>query len=475
MGITLCLFTCALAAAQAGSDTQWLLLPRLNRGQELVYSGSFSEQLVGKGVQCNRTYRLESRVFVLDTPPQGADVALLTALRLQDARAPGAPEVAAAEPGSVRLELAHVDLQGKVTAAAGGPLPVPLDGPATVECGAFVELPHNRAGPGTTWDVAEEGRPPRTWRAVAAEAVNGTACLKLTGVQQSPDWDHPRADQTAWRRQDNVWLTRAGIACKVERVIEQREPARREATQRSVARFELKDSLVYPGQLCADRAYEIRQACTFMALAEPLLREPGNYSAGHYEALLARIGYHLDNHLETPYRAAVLQVQRRLEAARRGEQPPAGLPEAPAPLVPAAAQGQAAPDFVAADLRNRDPARLSRLRGRPVLLIFFTPESPHAEQVLRVGRQVTRAFGTKVAVLGLALTDDTEAVLKLWEQQQLTYPPLSGRGLTLNFGVTSTPMFVVLDADGIVRSSYVGWGVEFPHAITEELRRWLPP
>jgi len=475
MGTTLCLFTCALATAQAGGGTEWLLLPRLSRGQELVYSGSFSEEAGGKGVQCHQSYRLESRVFVLETPSQGSDVALLTALKLEEARPRGPGEATAGpESWSVRLELARVDLQGKVTSATAAPLAVPLEGPATVECGAFVEVPHNRVGLGKSWDVAEEGRPPRAWRAAGAETVNGTGCLKLVGVQQSPDWEHGRADQTAWRRQDTVWLAPgAGIACRVERVIEQREPARREPTRRSVTRYELKESLVYPGRLCEDRVHEIKQARAFMEMAEPLLREPGRYGAGHYEALLARIAFHLDNHPETPYREAVRQVQRRI--ARRGEASPAGLPDPPAPSAWVATQGQPAPDFVAPDLQGREPARLNRLRGRPVLLIFFSPKSPRVEQVLRFGQEVTATYGAKVAVLGLAVSDDAEAVRKLWDRQKLTYPPLSGQGLRLTFGVESTPKFIVLDGDGVLRSSYVGWGVEIPHDITEELRHWLPP
>ncbi|HEV3255989.1 MAG TPA: redoxin domain-containing protein [Gemmataceae bacterium] len=477
MVTTLCLFTCALATAQAGSDTEWLLVPRLSRGQELVYSGSFTEEFVAKGVQCHASYGLENRVFVLETQAQGVDVALFTVLKFQETRARVAGEATAGpQPWSVRLELAHVDLQGKVTAAAGAPLPVPLEGPATVECGVFVEMPHSRAGPGKSWDVAEDDRPPRTWRAAGTEAVNGTRCLKLVGVQQSPDWDRGRADQTAWRRQDTVWLTPGtGIACRVERIVEQREPARQEATQRSVTRYDLKESLVYPGQLCEDRSREIKQARTFMEMAEPLLREPGRYEPRHYEALLARIAFHLDNRPATPYREAVRQVQRRLDAVRRGEPAPASLPDPPAPSASVAAQGQPAPDFVAPDLQGREPARLNRLRGRPVLLIFFSPKSLRAEQVLRFGQAVAETYGARVAVLGLAMSDDTESVRKLWDEQRLTYPPLSGQGLRLTFDVSSTPKFIVLDGDGVVRSSYVGWGVEIPHGITEELRHWLRP
>ena len=33
---------------------------------------------------------------------------------------------------------------------------------------------------------------------------------------------------------------------------------------------------------------------------------------------------------------------------------------------------------------------------------------------------------------------------------------------------------VLLDAAGVVRGSYVGWGNEIPLEVLEELKRWLP-
>src|SRR4051812_14273213 len=106
---TLCLFTCALATAQPTDRSEWLLTPRLNRGQELVYRGSFAEDAVGPGVQFSRSYRLESRVFVLDGSSRGLDAALLTVLKLRGAPAGHGQD---AEPVSVRLEFVRVDPQG---------------------------------------------------------------------------------------------------------------------------------------------------------------------------------------------------------------------------------------------------------------------------------------------------------------------------------------------------------------------------
>src|SRR5262249_37523637 len=157
--------------------------------------------------------------------------------------------------------------------------------PATNECGAFVEGPRGRIGLEQHWDAGEPGRPKRTWTAIGTETINGVSYLKLEGVQQSEDWDRPRADHTAWRRHDLVWMTtKLGVAFRVERTIERREPARSEPTERSIARYELESTLQYPGSLFEDRRREILQAHAFHEAALPLLPSPGKYPAKAFDA-----------------------------------------------------------------------------------------------------------------------------------------------------------------------------------------------
>ena len=79
-------------------------------------------------MQFTRSYRLEGRVFVLDTPARGLDVAFFTVLRHATRS-----ERDAGDPSSVRLELAHVNLQGRAESDNSTvTFQVPLDGPATL-------------------------------------------------------------------------------------------------------------------------------------------------------------------------------------------------------------------------------------------------------------------------------------------------------------------------------------------------------
>jgi peroxiredoxin len=302
------------------------------------------------------------------------------------------------------------------------------------------------------------------------ERINNTSCVKLVGTQQSEDWewDHARADQTAWRRQDTVWVAPSlGVAYKVERVIERREPLRRVPTQESRLTYQLQSSLVYPGQFFEERRREIAKARAFADQALPLIRKPGLYEE-QLNALLKRI----DSYVETrpgidPYRKVMLQVKRRLEAARRGEAPPESVTDEAEKNPTVARLGRRAPDFVAADLLRPESYHLHRLLGRPILLVFFNPASPTAGDVLRFANEKHRAGAT---VLGMSVSDDVEAVKKQHAELQLNFPIAAGRGFYVSYGVDATPRIVVLDAQGIVRGTYTGWGSETAAEVNEVLQ-----
>jgi peroxiredoxin len=374
---------------------------------------------------------------------------------------------------SARIEVVQVDLRGRIN-APGVNLLVPLDGPPAVEFGAFVEWPAGRAASDGVWTVAEDGRPPRTWHRVGDEMVNGTSCVKLIGEQQSEDWDKPRADRGAWRRADTVWIApRLGVAFRVERLIERREPAQREATHKLTLRYELDSSLQYPGQLSEDRRQEILRARSFGEAATPLLLDPVQYG-GQLTALISRINLYADHQPQTPYRDAILYLRRQLEAARRGERPAVVSGEtADQPTV--ATIGLPAPDFIAPDLTaaNGGTSRLRDWVGHPVLLVFYSPTSPSAEELLRFARAVNSRFHGGVTVVGLSVSEDAAAARRQRAELNLGFPVLSGNGLRISYSVETTPKMVLIDAAGVVRGAYVGWGGETPDEVVAELRKCL--
>ncbi|MCI0685173.1 MAG: redoxin domain-containing protein [Gemmataceae bacterium] len=464
------LLACACSLGQTNSRSEWQLAPRLAPGQELVYAGVCVEESLVPNVQFQRQYRLETLVFVLDGAARRWNVAVMTAL---SQRTTGVePGVKESKTLSVRLDVVEVNAQGKLTQGNAMPL-LPLSGPPTLETGCFVEVTPPRLTRGSLWEVNEDNRPPRTWKVAGIEPVNGVTCVKVVGQQQSPDWDRPRGDQTAWRRRDVVWISpQLGVAQKVERVIEQRAPLRRDPTQRIVVQYELESPLRYAGRLFEDRKQEILKARKFQEDAAVLVKQPAQNRA-QLEALLKKVSFHLDNQAPTPYRKAVFHLAGRLENAKNGNV--AGNPtidENPRPVT-AVGLGQRVPDFVVNELTGKQSARLARQLGRPVLVFFYVPTSDIGKEILRFAKGLMERHGDKVAVMAMAVTNDPDFARKQHGDLQLPFPVLDGGGMRLTFGVSATPRLVLLDPEGYVRAAHTGWGFHVPREIEDELNRWL--
>lgn len=470
MGLSIHLLACALTLGQAGDRADSVLAPQLTPGLELVYAGSYLEESLIPNVQFQRQYRLDAHVLVLAPRPRHWDMAVLTALRLQDPH-PLPGQAKAEGPASTRLEMIQVDPQGRVRSPAGQGLSIAVHGPPTVEVGFLAEVPPGRIGRDAAWEVAEEGRPPRVWQFVGTESVGGITCLKLVGQQLSDHWARPRADQAAWRRRDTLWLSpQLLVAQKVERVIERRDPLRQQPTQRTTVRYELENRLRYSGKLFEDRRQEIVKARQFQEESASWLKQPAQYRA-QIENALRKVNYHLDNQAATPYRPALLQVKASLETAKRGEVPVEAATEEVAVVARAIEPGQRVPDFVVSSLTERESARLDRLLGRPILVVFYNPQTPMGKEVMLFAKRLAEAPGSRVAILAMAVTADAEAARKQHHDLRLPFPILDGQGMRLTFGVEATPRLVLLDGDGVVRAAMTGWGYQTPGEIVEVLKR----
>jgi peroxiredoxin len=460
MVATIWLLGCFLVPAQPArpDSSDWTLAPRFERGTELVYRGSFGEQSAGDKVRFQRVYRFETRLLVLDAGPKGCDLAGLSILQDKASRAPGA----------VRLERLSLSASGRVLPA----IPVPVEGPPSLEVGMFVELPAGRLRPSQGWEERAAGEPVRAWRIAGTEAALAQQCVKVIGMQVSDTWDRPRADRGAWRRIDTLWLNaRTGITVRAERTIEQRDPASRETSRMSTLRYDLESSLPHLATLLNDRRTEIVRALEFRTQATPLLPQPQR-AARELATLTRRINAYLETQPATPYREAILAIKRHVEAASRGEVVTVGYQSAPVEE-PTATIGSLAPEFLATDMTGPGSARLARFKGKPILMVFYHPGSDTAADLLRWAQGVNAALGKYVHVVGMSATDDAAAVLKQRSAVGATFPVLHGAGLRRSYGVEATPKMIVIDGDGVVRGAYLGWGRETGPVVLEELRRWI--
>jgi hypothetical protein len=286
--------------------------PKLTRGQELIYRGTYSEATRHDGVPFKKTFDLEARVFVREAGPQGMEVAFCTILKSPRSDA----------PGSTRLELATVDPRGSVRLADGSRPPVYPDGPPVLECAGFLERP---AGAPVTWTDGGT-QPPLNWQNQGVETVWLKRCIKLVGRQES-DWDHPKLNRPGWRRTEAVWLEgTTGLIERLERELECRSVGAAESSIVSRTIYELQGGVsTFPGPLADDRQTEIQQAAFFQHELRGLQANRSAAPAA-YDKLIGRIDAFLEMTPATPFRSAIQAVRLRAEASRRGEPPPPGGP-----------------------------------------------------------------------------------------------------------------------------------------------------
>lgn len=458
MFANLCLLAAAFSAAQSGLENDIRISPRLERGHELMYRGTYHEEATGSGVQFRRDYRLDTLIFVLGVEDGTTDLAVFTQVRGRLGES--------GDHGAVRLELARMDARNRLTARSAGALLNSLDGPPTLETGAFVETPGGPLHIGQTWKVAEERRPDKSWRILGYEDLHGTSCLKLEATQQAEEWESPRADRASWRARDTVWISPLwGIALRIERHVDWREPARLDSTRHSVVAHELMGPVQYPGPIFENRKREIIVAEQFAREAAPLLPNPTRQSPRVFDSLLARINRHLDMFPATPYREAIVVTRRRVEAARRGESPPIRAEDEGPDASPVAALGRAAPGFMINNLFTKKAVRLHDHLGQTVLLVFYQPTSSSAQEVLRYADRMGRRHAGNLFVLGLPLVDDVRQIRPQYEELFLTFPIAAGNDLRHRYAVEATPHLVVIDSQGFVRAVCSGWGPETPQDI----------
>jgi peroxiredoxin len=456
---------CLMLPAQASSSTEANLTLRLTRGQELIYRGSYGEETQSSAVLFKQNLRLDVKVFVLATSAEATNLAILTQLRSPELARKGSEE---AVVKSLQLDIVRVNGQGKAEASSREPN-LPLKAPPGLEWGMFIEAGRSPTEVGI-WKTTEANRPPILWKLVGSDNIGSLKCWKVVRVQQTEDWEKLRADRSAWKRTDTLWLVpRLGVAQRVERVIEHREPARQAPTEKYSVRYDLESCLQYPGELSTDRQREIslvqQVSQTLASIQDKQAR-----SARQFEVLQARIANHLENQPPTPYRDAVLQIKRRVEAAQRGELPSEGTfvkSDKPGAI---AESGRRAPDFVTTDFSARRSVAFKDWLGKPILMVFYNPGSRTAIELLNFAQETQAAHRDDLTILGLAMSEDAEVVLKLQADLHLTFPLVRGAGLRQSYTVETTPKLMLLDYKGIVRGTYVGWGSETGSAILADLK-----
>jgi hypothetical protein len=466
---------------------------KLQRGDELAYAGTIMETVNRPGTRLRRMHRLEVRVLILERRDSWADAAVLTLLkRADDTPVTGAlPEVTGANrggtaPPAARLDIVRIHDDGTVhllappgpppirltaDAPARSPPSVPLDTFAPFEFGMF---PPRRNGAATTWSVAPDDRtrPTQRWTFKEHDFIDAERCTHLAMVQESAEWAKPIGGQTSWQRVDDVWMSEAGAARRVHRIIRQRDGVAPAAAIVVETKYELKEK-GRPMDRTYDR-YRQEIETAYLAAAEmtPLLKEARRLGPEPFNLRIARLDAHLEaTEPGTPYREAVQAVRRQLEAARRGEAVLVPDSTRELPVLPAQASpiGRPAPDFQTGEFK------LSDTQGKPVVLIFFMPGVESADQSLAIGEAIRKKYGSRVAVAPLAVFGGKEAGTRDRDRLKLSILVYDGTSASPLYGVESFPRFYAIDGAGKVHWSFEGVGNETGYLLREQLESLLSP
>jgi peroxiredoxin len=468
-------FAGLLCAAPPAADG-----PRLEKGLEVRWAGTFTEATFRPGVRAVRTYDVDTRLFVLDAGEYGAEVLLFTRVFLK-------PDRKSADPpaGIVRLELARVDPKGKVQvlpspADPDNPdpkvrpwPPVQLQGLPAHEAGFFFEFPDKPLKPGLTWAREEAGRPVVNWKVADADSFRAQPAVKLIAEQNTSGYYGDRIRQAEWRKQETLTVIAAnGYASRLERVIEKRDPEAEELSFRSVLTVEQTVRMVYPGPSYQARRDEGLHAAAFTAMLDRALATGGREGPRPFEAVARRAQAYLSDHGANdmvPYREAILAVRKRAESAAKGDLPPVPPPDDPPTPADPLTVGRPVPDVTAVGVTTPAPVRLSGLKGKPVLLAYFQPSAASGSPVLKLADELHAR--KLMAVVPLAIGDPAD-VKALATDLKAAVPVYDGTGVYKVHGLEATPVFVVIDADGVVRHVARGWGRETAAAVTREVERW---
>jgi hypothetical protein len=474
------------------ADAVTLSGPRLTRGDELVYRGEVVETSDRVDARFTKKYGLEVRVFVLEAGKRGCDCGVMTSLTpLADAAVQKAVKAASgAAPkadaaAAVRLDLIRVDDRGHVKVLnPEGKLPLALDdktptadrpplltdAPSPLELGMFVPLPVKTVGVGDTWDTTEPNRPPVVWATKHTVVWNGRRVADVTGLQQTDGYDTPKTVRHGWQRTEAVYLSPAdGVVSALTRTLVRREGVDRVGTVQTT--LELQPTGRQVGVKYRDTRAEVEAAWVFAAELDQLRTDRAK--ADVIEAHRREVVRFVESRpTGTGFRPAIDAVLKRYES---NAAPPVSVRATPPTAVEAPKVGGPAPDFTADDVdKSSHRVRLSAVRGKPAVVVFFKPGSETSEETLTVCEALHRKFADRVTVLPLALGGDLIAASKQRASLKYTVPVFDGTQAQEKYAVRSYPQIFVVDTAGEVKWMFdAGIGPEVGSLVKKELEGLL--
>jgi len=125
--------------------------------------------------------------------------------------------------------------------------------------------------------------------------------------------------------------------------------------------------------------------------------------------------------------------------------------------VPSVLTGHPAPELTLTSLTGQT-VRLADLRGKPVVVNFWSTWCEPCKTEAPLLRQAALAYGGRVHFVGIIYEDEPDRVRQYLSERPLGYMQLiDPKSLTaIDFGVAGVPESFIIDAAGIIRHKEAG-------------------
>ncbi len=140
-----------------------------------------------------------------------------------------------------------------------------------------------------------------------------------------------------------------------------------------------------------------------------------------------------------------------------------------------ARQGESAPDFVLKDISGKE-VTLSQFRGKVILLEFWATWCPPCRAAVPELNSVQEKYSGKgLVVLGVSLDEGENLPAKLSsfsKEFKVNYRLLIGDEKTeAAYNVRSIPMTFLIDRQGKIVASYMGYVDNLPSVVSEQMEK----
>ena len=442
------------------------LAPRYAAGQELTYVGMIVERQTGpQGAVYEQPYDLEAVALAGRVgPTKNVELCCWTAVRLpardRDPDAGPFDDVA-----GYRFDHLKVTPAGAATWIVGPRkdrvVANPPEGWANGELGFAFEVPAEAQAVGSHWTVKRADAPSLECVVAGTELAEGEPCVRVVCVEQSRNWERPDT-RPAWRATSTVWLGQnRGLAVRVRRDAQQRQPGETAASRTVTVRYALAANIVYRGPELQDRLADFELAARVQGEYETLLLGRGERPA---KAVLGTLKHDLKLALEqqakaTPYRPALKELHRAIVDAEASLAQRRPTPPAPGALA-AAALGQPARNFAVKELAG-ERRTLKDFKGQALAVVFVNPDSTLSRKTLtEVAAAAAASPGVKPVVLAVCPKLDEAIAKRLRDAVPGAYRVCQAQSTDRAYGVRALPHALAIDAQGVLRANFVGYGPE---------------